>query len=103
MKKLFIACLLVLSLGLVGLASADTITLNNPEQLWPPEATHMIVRNIDIDLLSRTMTIEYSYRDTNGAIQKDGRLIQIWTVRNIPDDPETDAALPHLYLGGITM
>jgi len=91
MKKLIIFAGLML--GLMGMAYADTVTLNNTEEMFPPSATQIEFKRILIDLNAHHMIVWYSWRDSGGVIQKDGKIIHTWSIGNISDDPETDNAL----------
>jgi len=67
----------------------DRINLNTAEALAPPTATWIEWKELHIDISSKIMQVKYVWHDDSGVIPVNGQITQTWTIRNIPDDPET--------------
>lgn len=85
MKKLFIALFLVLFLASV--ASAQVLTLNSAETLAVPVATKLDLRNINIDVTSKLVTVTYRFLGAdNNPIPTPGssQVNRVWQCQDIP-------------------
>jgi len=89
MKKFLV---LVCFVMLMGTASADVITLDNPEQLAVPTAPTMVWDYVYIDNQNKLMRVYYHWQNADGTrIKLDGKYTQQhWTCRDMDEIPAFD-------------
>jgi tetrahydromethanopterin S-methyltransferase subunit D len=93
MKKLFLALLMVLVF--CGAGYGQVLTLNSAETLAVPTATKLDLRNINIDVTNKLVTVTYRFIDAGGAdipMAGSGGLNRTWTCRDTDAIPAFNVA-----------
>ncbi len=85
MKKLIVSLFIVAAL--CGASYAQVLTLNSPESLAVPTATKLDLRNINIDVTNKLVTVTYRFLGAdNGPIPRVGNVTvdRTWTCQDVP-------------------
>ena len=93
MKKFLCSFFLILAIATV--ANGQVLTLDSPEALAVPTATKLDLRNINIDVRSKMVTVTYRFvseADNPIPVQTTNQVDRTWTCRDTDAVPAFDVA-----------